>query len=78
MAANVRTNHVHVVVAGAETPERMMTAFKAWSTRRMREAGLVAEGSPWSRHGSTRYLWDETELADAVAYVMDGQGAPLG
>jgi REP element-mobilizing transposase RayT len=78
-AVNVRTNHVHVVVAGRESPEAMMNAFKAWSTRRLRELGLAApQAKLWTRHGSTSYLWDSTALAKAVAYVVDGQGEDLG
>ena len=43
-ALNVRTNHVHLVVTADSAPEQVMTTLKAWSTRRLREAGLVAEG----------------------------------
>jgi REP element-mobilizing transposase RayT len=79
-AMSVRTEHVHVVVSiCAETPpERIMTSMKAWATRRMVEGGLVLPGMrPWSRHGSTRYLWNEPAVASACRYVLDGQGAPL-
>ncbi len=56
-ALNVRSNHVHAVVTGDAAPERMMNAFKSWSTRRMEEAGAFSvKTKAWSRHGSTRYL----------------------
>lgn len=75
---NVRTNHVHVVVSGAGPPEPMMNSLKSWCTRRMVERGVHPRGAPaWTRHGSTRYLWDETSLADAVGYVRDMQGVDL-
>jgi REP element-mobilizing transposase RayT len=77
-ALNVRTNHVHLVVSASSTPEQVMTSLKAWSTRRLREAGLVAEGfKPWSRHGSTRYLWRVDQIEAACSYVLEGQGGDL-
>lgn len=73
-AINVRTNHVHAVVSGPCVPERILSAWKSWSTRRPREAGLIApSGAVWSRHGSTRYLWTQESLADACIYVDEGQ-----
>ncbi len=55
-----------------------MNAFKAWATRRLREASLAAqEERIWARHGSTRYLWNEEDLSNAVAYVVEGQGGDL-
>lgn len=77
-ALNVRTNHVHVVVSCAVAPERAMDQFKAWCTRRLREAGLADKDARiWTEHGSTRYLWDEVSLAGAVKYVVEGQGPDL-
>lgn len=75
LAANVRTNHVHVVIAAAVAPEKIMNDIKAYSTRRLREEGLVvSEGKVWVRHGSTRYLWKPVEVSGAVNYVIFGQG----
>lgn len=74
-AANVRTNHLHAVVAAALLPEPVMNALKSWATRRLREAKLVpTDRKVWSRHGSTRYLWDEQAVTNACDYVMHGQG----
>ena len=74
LAINVRSNHVHVVLSGEESPERMMNAFKSWSTRALREAQLTSDiGKTWARHGSTRYLWDEHDLEEACLYVINGQ-----
>lgn len=78
-AINVRTNHVHVVVTANTNPEAVMNSLKSWSTRRMVEAGLFEpRRKAWVRHGSTRYLWDEKALDDAVRYVIEGQGVDLG
>lgn len=73
-AAEVRTEHVHVVVRGDCRPEAIMTTLKAWCTRRLREAGLLATDSKvWSRHGSTRYLWSEQALEQACRYALEAQ-----
>lgn len=77
-AINVRTNHVHAVVAAGIVPERVMSDFKSWATRRLREASLVPDGVKlWSRHGSTRYLWNETAVDQACHYVNERQGTDL-
>ena len=74
-ALNVRTNHVHVVVTADCGVEHVMTSLKSWSTRHMRERGLLgSDTKPWSRHGSTRYLWDGRAVRDACAYTIDAQG----
>jgi len=74
-ALNVRTNHVHVVVSAPEPPERVMGSLKSWTTRRLREANLIASDTgPWSRHGSTRYLWNPGEVEHACEYIVEGQG----
>jgi alanyl-tRNA synthetase len=55
-----------------------MNDFKSYATRRMIEKGLVSQGANvWSRHGSTRYLWDEESVAAAGRYVMEQQGPDL-
>lgn len=41
-AINVRTNHAHVVVTAQSKPEPIVDAFKSYSTRRLRDAGLIA------------------------------------
>src|ERR1043165_8227586 len=74
-AINVRTNHVHAVVTAMTKPEPILNAFKSYSTRAMRLKGVVKEsGKLWSRHGSTVYLWKERDVAEAIQYVMFGQG----
>ena len=55
---NVRTNHVHVVVCiGSLKPERALTAFKANSTKQLRQDGRwLHDSTPWAEGGSKRYL----------------------
>jgi REP element-mobilizing transposase RayT len=77
-ALNVRSNHVHAVVAAGVFPERVMNAFKSWSTRRMVESCRLPSGTKaWSRHGSTRYLWTPEAVEMACRYVTEGQGSDL-
>ena len=74
-AVNVRTNHVHSVVTASCKPERVMDSFKAYATRRLREARLLGKGAKaWARHGSTPYLWTKEEIQRAIDYVVNGQG----
>jgi REP element-mobilizing transposase RayT len=78
-AVNARTNHVHTVVSmGTVKPERALAAFKANSTRQMRQDGTWRhEYTPWSEKGSKRYLWNERSVAQAIEYVLHGQGDDL-
>ena len=67
---NIRTQHIHMVVTSDRPPEPTMLSLKSWCTRRLREAGLVARDvTPWSRHGSTLYLWTDKSFARARRYV---------
>jgi REP element-mobilizing transposase RayT len=78
LAVHVRQAHVHVVVAAADTPEKVMHALKGYASRRLNEAGLDGrDRTRWARHGSTRYLWNRRAVDDAVTYVVDEQGAPM-
>jgi REP element-mobilizing transposase RayT len=77
-AINVRTNHVHTVVSAGMKPEPILQAFQAYATRKLREKGLLPRHiKPWSRHGSTPYLWKERHVERAMEYVLFGQGDEL-
>ena len=77
-AGHVRSNHIHVITQSHEKPEKIMTDMKAWLTRRLRESfdGLGGRRL-WTRHGSTKYLWDHDSLVAAMNYVVNGQGEPM-
>ena len=76
-AINVRTEHLHLVVRAPQPRERVMNTLKSYLTRRLREAGLwQSPVSPWSRHGSTRYLWTDGDVEAACAYVNERQDSP--
>ncbi len=74
-AINARTNHVHTVVTAQIKPERLADAFKAFATKKLREQKLVeSELQVWSRGRSRRYLWKPRHVAQAIEYVIYGQG----
>ena len=73
LAAHVRATHVHAVVHGLTSPERIMTDFKAYASRRL----SGPRGQRWARHGSTLYLWKTEEVELAIRYTVDEQGEPM-
>jgi REP element-mobilizing transposase RayT len=77
-ALNVRTNHVHVVIAADTEPEPIMNSLKSWATRRLKCAGVNRpNGTYWTRHGSTEYLWTPDAVSAACRYVIENQGEDL-
>lgn len=79
LAMSVRTNHVHLVAGNSGKVERLMDSFKAYATKALRLSGLIGQDyKPWSRHGSTRYLWTEKHIKSAVNYVINGQDGVYG
>ena len=78
LASHVRAMHVHVVLAAAEPPEKVMASLKAHASRRLNEARFDWPGRRrWTRHGSTRYLWRQEAVEQAVAYVVGNQGEAM-
>lgn len=78
IALQVRTNHGHCVVSANAKPEFVMNSFKSYATRKLVSSGLIAAKTKvWSRHGSTRYLWTEEQIAAAAEYVVNGQSDEL-
>jgi REP element-mobilizing transposase RayT len=78
LACHVRTNHVHIVVTAEAPPEKVMSDFKAYASRRLKERLHEAvDCKRWTQHGSTRYLWTKEQVAAAVEYVIRGQGDAL-
>jgi REP element-mobilizing transposase RayT len=78
LAVHVRTNHVHAVVQANAIPEKVMSDFKAYSSRRLNESGFDSKDRKrWARYGSTRYKWKWEEVMEAVDYVLRRQGEPM-
>jgi REP element-mobilizing transposase RayT len=77
-ACHIRTTHVHIIVTAATKPEKVMTDFKAYASRRLKERLMEpADCKRWTQHGSTRYLWNEEQVATKIEYVLNGQGEPM-
>jgi len=75
LAAHVRTHHVHVIVEAEVRPEKVMSVFKAYASRALnRLDGKEAGGRRWARHGSTRWLWRDQDVGEAIRYVVEQQG----
>ena len=75
-AVNARTNHVHAVLSASDVhPDRIREQFKAWCTRRMKEAigPTSCRRRWWTEGGSGRYINDEQSLEAAIIYVRDAQ-----
>jgi hypothetical protein len=65
-------------VEGGAKPEKMMGILKARASRKLADDGLEDRDRPkWAAHGSTRWLWDERHVVQAVDYVLDGQGPDM-
>ena len=78
LAAHVRTTHVRVVVKAEVGAERIMSAFKSYASRELNRLGRDGpDRRRWARHGSTRWLWKDKDVEQAMRYVIDGQGAPM-
>jgi REP element-mobilizing transposase RayT len=78
LAAHVRTNYVHVVVEADVRPEMVMNSFKSYASRSLNRLGIDdADRKRWARHGSTRWLWKDEDVQEAIRYVVSGQGAPM-
>ena len=75
-AAHVRGTHVHLVISSRETPERVMAYLKHYASRALnRQTGEPRRR--WTRHGSTRWLWEPESVDRAIHYVVHQQGAPM-
>jgi REP element-mobilizing transposase RayT len=78
LAAHIRSNHVHAIVEAEIQPERIMNEFKSYASRELNRLGA---GGPdrkrWARHGSTRWLWTDEDVRQALQYLIDEQGEPM-
>jgi REP element-mobilizing transposase RayT len=83
LEAHVRTNHVHAIVEADVRPEKLMNEFKSYASRELNlpdRDGLdrdVPDRKRWAGHGSTRWLWKDEDLQQALQYVVEEQGEPM-
>lgn len=75
LVAHVRSNHVHAIVESETRPERIMNEFKSYASRELNRLGVDSpDRKRWARHGSTRWLWKDEDVRNALQYVIDEQG----
>ena len=74
----MRSNHVHTVVEAEVPPERIMSDFKAYASRRLNRLRLdELNRKRWARHGRTRWLWKPQHVSAARQYVLAEQGEAM-
>ncbi len=77
-AAHIRSNHVHCIIHALLKPEQIMNTIKAYSSRQLNKANIDSNRiNRWTRHGSTKYLWNNTEVEATIHYVVYEQGLPM-
>jgi len=77
-AVHVRSNHVRIVVTADARPEKVMSDFKAYASRRLREQfDEPGDRTRWTQHGSTLYLWSDEQVGAKVEYTVNGQGRSM-
>lgn len=78
LAAHVRTNHIHLVIHATDSPENILGTIKAYISRKLNECEPSNKNiQRWTRHGSTKYLWKNSEIESTIQYVIDEQGDPM-
>ena len=66
---------MHLVLEAEVVPEPILNTIKAYSSRKlaMEEPGRKR----WARHGSTRWLWNDDDVAAVLRYVVEEQGEAM-
>ena len=78
LAAQVRANHVHLIVEAEARPERILNDLKSYASRCLNQKAADEPGRKrWARHGSTRWLWKPEHVWAAIRYVVEEQGEPM-
>jgi REP element-mobilizing transposase RayT len=77
LAAHVRTTHVHVIVDAEAKPEKVLNDLKSYATRRLNAIANESGRKRWARHGSTRWLWKDQDVREAIRYIVENQGKPM-
>ena len=55
-----------------------MNDFKAYTSRALNRLDGDGPGRKrWARHGSTRWLWNDQDVREAIRYVVEEQGEPM-
>ncbi len=74
LAVCARSNHVHVIVAANEKPQKVRDQLKANCTRWLRNqlTPLIANRT-WTRGGDCSILDGDEEIESAIVYVNEAQ-----
>jgi len=73
---HIRTNHLHAVLKTDLPVDRAVTYMKARATFVLKTYHPNRQRF-WTKHGSTRYLWNRASMAAALGYVMNQQGSRM-
>ncbi|MGH9720723.1 MAG: hypothetical protein ACRD8O_10965 [Bryobacteraceae bacterium] len=66
-----------MIVEAEVRPEKGMNDFKAYASRALnRLEGDERGRRRRARHGSTRWLWKDQDVGEAIRYVVAEQGLP--
>ena len=76
IAANVLSNHVHILLRAEENVDKILMKLKSYATRELKVADdtLFSRKKFWARHGSTKYIWFQEHLLPTFYYVVEEQG----
>jgi REP element-mobilizing transposase RayT len=78
LAAHVRSNHVHVIIQAKEKSEFVLAQLKSAASRRLNALRFDdPTRKRWARHGSTRRLFNDESIQQAISYVVERQGRPM-
>ena len=78
LAAHVRTTHVHAIVEAQSKPEKIMNDFKSYASRKLNRLECDTQSRKrWAHHGSTRWLFEDENVRQAIKYVVEEQGEPM-
>ena len=78
LAANPRSNHVHLVVVANAGPKTVRDQLKANCTRELRCQEIPLNvPQTWAKGGDTEILDTDEEISAAVAYVLEAQDVNL-
>lgn len=74
LAANVRRDHVHVVVQAEAPPERVISTLKLYTISALNEDCRDRRADPGQSAGPdcARYIWTRDQLSAAILGVVSG------
>lgn len=69
---------MHIGVEAEVSPEKVMNDFKSYASRALNQLGCDGlSRRRWARRGSTRWLWKDQDVREAIRYVVEQQGEAM-